>query len=289
MVFDQLVPNKLMGYRWHWRLEHETADSNFTWTTPIIWNDQSLGSNNWLPMKLLCRRAASGSCLLGSCLLYLAIRMYFPRAMARLRVTFAAGWSIDYASSNPSFLVGIADNWGTRAVQDTRPMAARPGLPSQLSVRCRQQFYWRNDCSKHADKHYMGACRRVRPYYTLNGGVTWSPVVLPGVSSWSGFDFAYYFDARTVTADRVLPNTFYLYFAGQGVYETTNGGATWTQVFSGQISPCSGFNARNSICSRRSRQSVLLPEDCKIISLQSIFINRPMGGRHGRLFPTLLK
>ena len=49
------------------------------------------------------------------------------------------------------------------------------------------------------------------PYYTLDGGVTWNPVVLPGVSSWSGFDFAYYLDTRTVTADRVLPNTFYLY------------------------------------------------------------------------------
>ena len=24
-----------------------------------------------------------------------------------------AGWSLDYASSNPSFLVGIADWWGT--------------------------------------------------------------------------------------------------------------------------------------------------------------------------------
>ena len=66
---------------------------------------------------------------------------------------------------------------------------------------------------------------------------TWNPITLPGVSSWSGFDFAYYLDTRTVTADRVLPNTFYLYYAGHGVFETTNGGSTWTQVFSGAISP----------------------------------------------------
>ena len=26
--------------------------------------------------------------------------------------SFAAGWSVDYASSNPNFLVGIADWWG---------------------------------------------------------------------------------------------------------------------------------------------------------------------------------
>ena len=70
-----------------------------------------------------------------------------------------------------------------------------------------------------------------------------TPITLPGVSSWSNFDFAYYLDTRTVTADRVLSNTFYLYYAGKGVYETTNGGATWTQVFSGSISPSSNYNA----------------------------------------------
>ena len=56
-----------------------------------------------------------------------------------------------------------------------------------------------------------------QPYYTLNGGETWNAITLPGVTSWSGFDFAYYLDTRTVTADRVLANTFYLYYAGQGV------------------------------------------------------------------------
>ena len=56
----------------------------------------------------------------------------------------------------------------------------------------------------------------------------------------------YYLDARTVTADRVLSNTFYLYYNGtggpDGVYETTNGGATWTQKSNGLISSGSTFN-----------------------------------------------
>ena len=63
------------------------------------------------------------------------------------------------------------------------------------------------------------------------------------MSSWSGFDWAYYLDTRTVTADRVLPNTFYLYDAGQGVFETTNGGVTWTKQYSGQIGAASYYNA----------------------------------------------
>ena len=73
----------------------------------------------------------------------------------------------------------------------------------------------------------------VQPYYTLDGGVTWSPVTLPGVSSWSNFEGPYYLDERSTTADRVSPNTFYLYYPGNGVYKSTNGGVSWTQVYSG--------------------------------------------------------
>ena len=85
-----------------------------------------------------------------------------------------------------------------------------------------------------------------QPYYTLNGGTTWSPITLPGVTSWSDFDWAYYLDQRSVTADRVLANTFYLYDPGQGVFETTNGGASWTKVYSGYIesnSSTAGYNS----------------------------------------------
>ena len=114
-----------------------------------------------------------------------------------------------------AFSSGLPNWWrrGVGLLNQWRPdLDCFPKLHPQVPV----PIYWRNDCSKHADKHHMGACRRYDPYYTLNGGETWNPVILPGVSSWSGFDFAYYFDTRTVTADRVLPNTFYLYYAGHG-------------------------------------------------------------------------
>src|SRR5262249_48085762 len=52
-----------------------------------------------------------------------------------------------------------------------------------------------------------------------------------------------YLDTRTVTADRVLPNMFYMYVWTNGLYETTNGGVSWTQVHSGQISSWSGDNS----------------------------------------------
>ena len=96
-----------------------------------------------------------------------------------------------------------------------------------------------------------------QPYYTLNGGATWNAITLPGVTSWSGFDYAYYLDARTVTADRVLANTFYLFIAGQGLFETTNGGATWTKKYSGDITLLRQLQRGAHVDARRSRRPVL--------------------------------
>ena len=77
---------------------------------------------------------------------------------------------------------------------------------------------------------------RVPPYYTLDGGHSWNAVSLPGISRWTGFG-NYYSNGRWITADRVLANTFYFYYPNVGVFSTTNGGATWTKVYSGSIGP----------------------------------------------------
>ncbi len=63
------------------------------------------------------------------------------------------------------------------------------------------------------------------------------------MSSWSGFDWAYYLDEHVITIDRVLMNTFYLFYADIGVFKTTNGGQSWTQVYSGGLSPSDYYNA----------------------------------------------
>ena len=99
-------------------------------------------------------------------------------------------------------------------------MEVRPGLPSQrFTSGAGSSFIGGTIAASTPSRHYMGAGGgRLPPFYTLDGGKTWNTITLPGVSSWSGFDFSYNLDARTVTADRVLPNTFYLYFAGEGVY-----------------------------------------------------------------------
>ena len=153
------------------------------------------------------------------------------------------GFSIDYASSNPSFLVGLADNWGTESsgysTDGGQTWKVFPSFPAGAA----SSFIGGTIAASTPTDIVWAPAGGVQPYYTLNGGTSWNPITLPGITSWSAFDWSYNFDTRTVTADRVLPNTFYLYYAGQGVFETTNGGVTWTKVFSGQISQNSQYNA----------------------------------------------
>jgi len=136
---------------------------------------------------------------------------HIPRPTAH--DAFAEGWSLDYASSNPTFVVGIADWWGIEeSGYSTDGGQTWHAFPTELPGG--GQSFVADDRSEHADQLYMGACRPVRSI--LHAG--WRHDVAhrhsPGVSNWNGFDSAYYFNTRTVTADRVLPNTFYLYYAG---------------------------------------------------------------------------
>ena len=249
LVFSPTVPNELWASAgvgvWN---TTNLPTSSFAWNTPVVWNDQSIGIEQLVADEIVV--PPGGNPVLASQdrpFIYISNLNAYPSNYGPVMGdTIVAGWSLDYASSDPSFLVGIADQWGveelgysTNGGQTWTPFASFiPGagnsfIGGTIAASTPSNIIWAP-----ADGY--------DPYYTLNGGTTWNPITLPGVSSWSGFDFAYYLDARTVTADRVLPNTFYLYYNGtggpDGVYETTNGGVTWTQVYNGLISPGSTFN-----------------------------------------------
>lgn len=139
-----------------------------------------------------------------------------------------AGWSVDYASSNPNFLVGLADWWGTEETGFSTN-GGRTWTNFPAAIQGAGSSFMGGTIAASTPKNIIWApADGNNPYYTRDGGKTWSPVSLPGVSSWSGFDWAYFLNTRTVTADRVQLNTFYLYY--NGVYKTTDGGQSWTEV-----------------------------------------------------------
>ncbi len=78
-----------------------------------------------------------------------------------------------------------------------------------------------------------------RPYYTTDRGESWLPVDLPGVESYpedstGGFMFGR--NRQTVVADPVTPGVFYLYMLGEGLFRSTDRGASWARLHGGDFS-----------------------------------------------------
>ena len=160
------------------------------------------------------------------------------------------GWSADWASTSPATIVGILNWWGTDVSgvskdggQTWTPFAALPGqvpekIAGGIAAASPTNFVW-------------VPSNNANPWFTTDGGASWLEIGIPGVpsSGETGWGFAYYLDRQIVAADRGRADTFYLYNYGPsnrpaaaGLYRSTDKGATWTHIFSGEISPLSGFN-----------------------------------------------
>ncbi len=230
----------------------QTASPN---STPVTYSDQSVGIDQLVANEIIS--PPGGNPVVANWdfgFFYIANLNTYPTVHGPEN-NFSAGWSIDYASSDPSFIVGLSDWWGseesgysTNGGQTWTPFATFPAVDGTYvnGTLTNQQTMGGTIAASTPENIVWAPAGGLQPYYTLNGGATWNLVNLPGVTSWSNFDNAYYLDTRTVTADRVLANTFYMYDPGnsaqgqgEGVYRTTNGGQVWTQVYSGLITPWS--------------------------------------------------
>lgn len=241
IVFDPLSPGKL----WQaagvgvWQAD---IPGKMVWTDTVVWNSHSLGIEQLVANDIIA--PTGGNLVLGSWdRAFIEMPDLSSFATGYSGGDFSMGWSLDYASSDPSFVVGLSDWWGKEnsgfSTDGGKTWQKFSGLPSwamdsiggSIAASTSKNFVWVPSGNK-------------PPAYTLDGGVTWTNVSLPGVTSWEGLHFAYYLSRTTITADRVQPNTFYLYDAGSGLYRTTDGGANWSKVYNGQITNFSQWNAK---------------------------------------------
>ena len=80
------------------------------------------------------------------------------------------------------------------------------------------------------------------PYYTTDRGNTWTQVTLPN-NSGNCCLTAQWFQRKALTADRVLPNTFYIYDWGDGsIFKSSDGGQSWVKY--NQVVSELGYNAK---------------------------------------------
>lgn len=163
-----------------------------------------------------------------------------------------SGWSGDVAADN-SVMVALATpvsesgvttgtsgktldkggSWSLFASQT--PLSTNSTYGGSMAASTTTNFLWvPKDNSSNANS----------PWYTTNGGTTWTASVVGGTISTTaptGWGENYYQDTITVAADRVTAGTFYVYNDGQrnsvdkGIWRTIDGGVTWTQRFAGNF------------------------------------------------------
>jgi hypothetical protein len=247
-VFDPLVPNELwvsagVGV-WKTNLPAVNPRYNY-WAAPVVWNDQSIGIEQLVVNQVIA--PPGGKPVLASWdrpFFYVDDPTVFPSTYGPVNGSFSMGWSLDYASSEPSFLVGIADWWGTETSGYSKdggrtwaPFASYPSMNGKIggsiAASTPTNFVW-------------SPSNNSPPYYTIDGGVTWTHILIDDVptAGEAGWGWAYYTNRHIVAADRAVAGTFYLYNYLKGLYRSTDGGAKWVLLHSGEIAPWADVSAR---------------------------------------------
>ncbi len=245
MVFDPSVSNKLMFVEGIgvWWTNPPATRVGFTWTS------QSLGIE-----QLVCNRIVSppdGSPLFLSWdrpVFKIDNPRTFPTSHGPNRDNpLCAGWNADYAIDNPRVIAAVLNWYGveqsgysTDGGATWTKFASVPAevtagkIGGSIAVSTSNNMVWLPS-------------NNGNPYVTTNRGVSWQQIALPGIptSGSTGWGWAYYLNRHVVVADKVTPGTFYLYnyLASGGVYRSTDGGLTWTKVYSGAVATWSSYNA----------------------------------------------
>ncbi len=159
------------------------------------------------------------------------------------------GWSGDYASSNPRFIVGIFNYWGREESGYSADGGATwtkfASVPAEVAA-----GKISGGIAAASDTNFVWIpSNNSNPWVTRDRGATWTKISIPGVPATgdTGFGWSYYLSRQIVAADRVTPNTFYMYnYLGSavGVYRSTNGGVDWTRMSTTEVAAGSTFNAQ---------------------------------------------
>lgn len=230
--FDPKDPDRLL-----------VAQGIGVWTTrfargssAVVWRSQSrdieqLVSNQWV------HPPAAGATPLLACWDRPIWRVSDPERFPARHYpgrAFQHCWGIDYASSDPRFVVATLSTQQATDLEQSgfsadggaswRPFKAYPAWAEGksgkgfIAASTPQNLVWSPSES------------RGLPHYTLDGGASWRACEIPGVTpeDASGFGWASFIRRFSVCADRVAPGVFYLLHHPKGLFVSEDGGQSWS-------------------------------------------------------------
>jgi len=161
------------------------------------------------------------------------------------------GTDADWASSDPSFAVATAGWWGEeQAAYSDDNGQSWTEFPTYPAWMAGQTVGWGGVAVSTPDNIVWAGASGAGVFYTTDQGVNWTLIPIPAngwpdtLAGWQGFGWGMFLRRKIVAADRVTANKFYLFCSGYGLYTSTNGGASWTRTFAGEIINGSGYHTK---------------------------------------------
>lgn len=236
--FDRIISNKLLinGDTNFWTT---TLSGSVTTGTNVTWNSQGVGIEQIVANEIVC--VQGNKPLLGGWdwdTFNITDLTKYPLthgATGNVWTQLSSGWSIDYASTNTSFIVKNADEVFLGGRQNSGFSADGgiswtnfPALPPGTVTTGGAGNAAGNIAAVSTTAFIFASANGVQPFYTLNAGSNWTGIVLPGSPAWTNFIGPYYKKTRMVCADRVAANTYYLLLTGSGIYRSTDSAQNWS-------------------------------------------------------------
>ncbi|AHF90641.1 sialidase [Opitutaceae bacterium TAV5] len=149
---------------------------------------------------------------------------------------FMSAWALDWCPANPKFIAAVFRSHLDHVPQPNSSGYSTDGGRTWTRFAALENGAAPGDLeygviavsANSPDKIVWSPTRGALPYYTADRGATWTRSSLGGATVTG--HHAHHASLKPLCADRVLPDTFYLYTPQDGLFRSTDGGANFAQV-----------------------------------------------------------
>jgi hypothetical protein len=149
--------------------------------------------------------------------------------------TLYSGWQVDFAKSIPSTIVALNISPAVNSGADQSGISSNGGTTwspfGSIPFGGAGSGQWGGVIAASTTTNFVAMYSHAptNARYTMDGGLSWSDASGLPTSGWAAA-YQAWDGYKWLCADGVMPNTFYLWNFKNGLYVSTNGGATWSNL-----------------------------------------------------------